>query len=171
LLQVYLITINKVDGFYTELIEVGADRNDLKILRSQCHGVRKLIEFRGAEMAEATNAEAAGILAQFIEQLTGLQTSAQGAPVDGRSLQQEFLQAQQLYQTQLLPALMDTPTAERFQSYQTEINRALRLLGMDVAFLQSAKNAMTIQKRQAQMQQQLKTLLEFCQGLQTAMAE
>ena len=124
-------------------------------------------------MTDAADAGATAVelLAQFVEQLEELQKSAQGAQVHGRSLQQAFLQAQQLYQTQLLPALMATPTAERFQSYQTEINRALRLLGMDVAFLQSAKNAMTIQKRQAQMQQQLKTLLEFCQGLQTAMAE
>ncbi|MEM6715675.1 MAG: heterocyst frequency control protein PatD [Cyanobacteria bacterium P01_D01_bin.6] len=111
------------------------------------------------------------VLVHFVERLEVLQRIAKGANVDGRSLQQEFLQAQQLYQTQLLPTLVDSPTAERFLAYQTEINRALRLLGMDVAFLQSAKNALTLQKRQAQMQQRLKTLLEFCQGLQTAMTE
>jgi phenylacetate-coenzyme A ligase PaaK-like adenylate-forming protein len=124
-------------------------------------------------MTDAKNAETTAIelLAQFVEQLSGLQKSAQAAQVNGRSLQQQFLQAQQLYQTQLLPTLMASPTADQFMSYQTEINRALRLLGMDVAFLQSAKNSVTLQKRQAQMQQQLKTLLEFCQGLQTAMDE
>ncbi|WP_204140686.1 heterocyst frequency control protein PatD [Halomicronema sp. CCY15110] len=124
-------------------------------------------------MTDTTNAETTAIelLAQFVEQLIGLQNSAQAAQVNGRSLQQQFLQAQQLYQTQLLPTLMASPTAEKFMSYQTEINRALRLLGMDVAFLQSAKNSVTLQKRQAQMQQQLQTLLAFCQGLQAAMAE
>ncbi|NEQ43214.1 MAG: heterocyst frequency control protein PatD [Leptolyngbya sp. SIOISBB] len=111
------------------------------------------------------------VLAHFVVLLEGLQSQVQSANVNGRSLQQQFLQAQQLYQTQLLPMLVDSPAAERFMAYQTEINRALRLLGLDVAFLQSAKNALTIQKRQAQMQQRLKTLLEFCQGLQTAMAE
>jgi len=122
-------------------------------------------------MTDAKNAETTAIelLAQFVEQLSELQKSAQTAQVSGRSLQQQFLQAQQLYQTQLLPTLMASPTADQFMAYQTEINRALRLLGMDVAFLQSAKNSVTLQKRQAQMQQQLQRLLEFCQGLQTAM--
>ncbi|RZM78605.1 heterocyst frequency control protein PatD [Leptolyngbya iicbica] len=123
-------------------------------------------------MTDANNdPTAVELLTQFVELLTGVQHCAQAAQVDGRSLQQQFLQAQQLYQTQLLPTLMATPSAERLLSYQTEINRALRLLGMDVAFLQSAKNSLTLQKRQAQMQKQLQTLLEFCQGLQVAMDE
>ncbi len=118
-----------------------------------------------------SNAAETDVLAHFIALLKALQNQVQGAQVDGRSLQQQFLQAQQLYQTQLMPILVNSAAAEGFMAYQTEINRALRLLGLDVAFLQSAKNPLTIQKRQAQMQQRLKTLLEFCQGLQTAMAE
>ena len=118
-----------------------------------------------------SNAAETDVLAHFIALLKALHNQVQGAQVDGRSLQQQFLQAQQLYQTQLMPILVNSAAAEGFMAYQTEINRALRLLGLDVAFLQSAKNPLTIQKRQAQMQQRLKTLLEFCQGLQTAMAE
>lgn len=111
------------------------------------------------------------LLAAFIASLNRLQTSTTQANVDGRSLQQAFLATQQLYQQQLLPTLMESPAAASLVTYQTEINRALRLLGMDVTFLQSAKNPLTQQKRQAQMQQRLKTLLEFSQGLQAELAD
>jgi hypothetical protein len=106
------------------------------------------------------------LLATFINILSTLQTQIEQPQVDGRSLQQTFLTAQQLYQQQLLPTLMDDEAAASLMSYQTEINRALRLLGMDVTFLRSAKNSMTQQKRQGQMRQRLTTLLEFCGGLQ-----
>ncbi len=110
-------------------------------------------------------------LATFVEQLEALQRIAQGAQIDGRSLQQQFLQTQQLYQTQLLPTLAESPAAASLMTYQTEINRALRLLGMDVTFMQSAKNPITRQKRQAQMLERLETVLGFCRGLQSAMTE
>ncbi|MEM6838621.1 MAG: heterocyst frequency control protein PatD [Cyanobacteria bacterium P01_C01_bin.120] len=110
------------------------------------------------------------ILTTFITQLKGLQTMTQSSNIDGRSLQQHFLAVQQLYQTQILPLMMTSSAAADFVSYQTEINRALRLLGLDVAFLQSAKQSVTQQKRQAQMLKRLNTLLEFCQGLKTALS-
>jgi len=110
------------------------------------------------------------LLQSFIENLKVLQTSAATANVDGRSLQQQFLETQQLYHQQLLPTLVESPAAASLITYQTEINRALRLLGMDVTFLQSAKNPVTQQKRQAQMQQRLQTLLEFSQGLQAELS-
>jgi phenylacetate-coenzyme A ligase PaaK-like adenylate-forming protein len=110
------------------------------------------------------------LLTAFIEALSTLQASACNANIDGRSLHQHFLTAQQLYQQQLLPTLIESPAAASLVTYQTEINRALRLLAMDVNFLQSAKNPLTQQKRQAQMQQRLKTLLEFSQGLQAALS-
>ena len=111
------------------------------------------------------------LLSVFIEALGALQASVTKANIDGRSLQQQFLETQQLYQQQLLPTLVESPSAATLMTYQTEINRALRLLGMDVTFLQSAKNPTTQQKRQAQMQQRLKTLLEFSQGLQAELAD
>lgn len=124
-------------------------------------------------MAAAMNADSAEVevLAKFVNRLEMLQSSAQGANLNGRSLQQQFLQAQQFYQTQLLPTLLASPSAEGLMAYQTEMNRTLRLLGMDVSFLQSAKNSITMQKRQAQMLERLKTLLEFCRGLQGAMTQ
>ena len=101
----------------------------------------------------------------FIILLEALYNTVGQANIEGRSLQQDFLTAQQLYQQQLMPTLMASPAAASLMTYQTEINRALRLLGMDVSFLQTAKNPMTVQKRQAQMQQRLQTLLAFSRGL------
>ncbi|MDB9525072.1 heterocyst frequency control protein PatD [Oscillatoria sp. CS-180] len=112
--------------------------------------------------------QAEDLLAAFIAALTNLQTEVSKSTLDGRSLQQQFLATQQLYQQQLLPTLALSPSAAALVGYQTEISRALRLLGMDVAFLQSAKNALTQQKRQVQMQERLKTLLDFGRGLQDA---
>ncbi|MBE7383489.1 MAG: heterocyst frequency control protein PatD [Leptolyngbya sp. SIO1E4] len=116
-------------------------------------------------MAVSPDLPAQNLLVAFINALEGLQASIGKANVEGRSLQQQFLTAQQLYQQQLLPTLTASPAAASFTPYQTEINRAFRLLGMDVTFLQTAKNAITVQKRQAQMQQRLSTLLEFSRGL------
>ncbi|MGF1459379.1 MAG: heterocyst frequency control protein PatD [Leptolyngbyaceae cyanobacterium] len=112
----------------------------------------------------------ADILSTFIQQLTTLQSSTCQANLDSTALQEQFLSVQQLYQQQLLPTLLASTSAEGLVTYQTEISRALRLLGMDVAFLQSARNTLTIQKRQTQMQQRLKSLLEFCQGLRAALS-
>lgn len=105
------------------------------------------------------------LLKAFIAGLETLLAGARQSGFEGRSLQKQFLATQQLYQQQLLPTLVASAQASALVTYQTEINRSLRLLGMDVSFLQSAKNPMTQQKRQTQMQQRLKTLLEFSRGL------
>jgi len=110
------------------------------------------------------------LVLDFIAALEQLQAQVGKSTVDGRSLQQDFLAVQQFYQQSLLPTLMDAPHASDLVTHQTEINRAFRLLGMDVTFLRSAKNAITQQQRQAQMQQRLKTLLEFTGGLRDQLA-
>lgn len=104
-------------------------------------------------------------LAIFIQALEDLQAIARDAAIERRSLQQCFLGAQQYYQQTLLPALVASPVAASLTPYHTEVNRGLRLLGVDVAFLQQAKSPLTQQKRQAQMQQRLQALLELSQGL------
>lgn len=93
---------------------------------------------------------------------------ARQANVDPRSLQQQFLIAQQLYRQALLPTLATASAAST--PYQTEINRTLRLLAIDITFLQTAKNTLTTQKRQAQIQRRLQTLLDFSRQLQTQLA-
>lgn len=107
-------------------------------------------------------------LRAFTQALAGLQALALQANVDRQVLNSHFLKAQQHYQQKLRPALeeMQSPA---LTPYQTEINRSMRLLGMDVAFLQAAQKSPTVQKRQAQMEQRLKSLLDFSQGLAAAL--
>ncbi|MBW4463701.1 MAG: heterocyst frequency control protein PatD [Nodosilinea sp. WJT8-NPBG4] len=92
---------------------------------------------------------------------------AQSANPDGRALQAQFLLAQQQFQHQMLPLGEDLPSA---QPVLTEINRTLRLLAMDVAFLQTARQSTTAQQRQQQMLEKLGQLLSFCQALEQAIA-
>lgn len=92
---------------------------------------------------------------------------AESANPDGRALQAQFLLAQQQFQHQMLPLGEDLPSA---QPVLTEINRTLRLLAMDVAFLQTARQSTTAQQRQRQMLEKLGQLLTFCQALEQAIA-
>lgn len=107
-------------------------------------------------------------LKAFTKALQVLQALVLQANVDRQALNSHFLMVQQHYQQGLRPVLeeMQSPA---LTPYQTEINRSLRLLGMDVAFLQAAQKSPTVQKRQAQMEQRLKSLLDFSQGLAAAL--
>lgn len=105
------------------------------------------------------------VFRRAIAQLLAIATRSQ---IDGVALRTEFLQAQQLFQTQLMGLSGDglTPAADSLvRSYLTEINKQLRLLGVDVMYLQAARQSMTTQKRQAQMGDRLRTLLRYCDTL------
>lgn len=108
-------------------------------------------------------------------QLTALTVALQCPNPDARGLQTQFLTLQQGIQQQVLPlAMEDTLAPEtqlQIQPLLTEMNRTLRLLGMDVAFLQTAKQPLKVQQRQQQMGQRLEQLSGFCQGLKAALAD
>jgi hypothetical protein len=99
----------------------------------------------------------------FQAQLGCLQTMVTQANPDAISLQQHFLEAQQNFQSQLWG--IEGAIAEPAQPILLEMNRTLRLLGMDIAFLQTARQAMTLQQRQRQMGDRIHQLQTFCQGL------
>jgi hypothetical protein len=54
------------------------------------------------------------------------------------------------------------PANHRLQSLQVEIAKELRLLQMDLLFLQTAKQPQTVAHRKQQMQGRLATLLRYC---------
>jgi hypothetical protein len=56
------------------------------------------------------------------------------------------------------------------QPILTEMNRTLRLLAMDVAFMQTSRNAQTTQQRQQQLNHKTDQLLSFCEALRQAVA-
>ncbi|MBD2110795.1 MULTISPECIES: heterocyst frequency control protein PatD [Cyanophyceae] len=103
-------------------------------------------------------------LRSHLQTMVGL---VQSANPDGRTLQAQFLLAQQQFQHQMLPLGEELPSA---QPVLTEINRTLRLLAMDVAFLQAARQSTTTQQRQQQMLKKLDQLLTFCQALEQAIS-
>jgi len=55
--------------------------------------------------------------------------------------------------------------ASRMRSYQTEINKQLRLLGTDLTFLKAAQQANTQQQRRRQVSDRLQVLIGYCNAL------
>lgn len=94
--------------------------------------------------------------------LQALATLARAPQPDGRRLQAQFLLTQQFFQHQILPLGELQPAV---QPVITEMNRSLRLLAMDVAFLQAARQSITAQQRQGQMIEKLDQLLGFCEAI------
>jgi hypothetical protein len=58
-----------------------------------------------------------------------------------------------------------TDLGSRQQSYQTEISKQIRLLEVDMMFLQSAKQTVTIKSRLENIQQRAETLTKYCQTM------
>jgi hypothetical protein len=111
--------------------------------------------------------EAVQILQTYLAQLQSL---SQRANPDGAALQEQFLAAQQHFQQQVLPLgdrAVPSPSAQPMQPILTEMNRAFRLLAMDVAFLQAARHPLKAQQRQRQMADKLEQLVGFCAALET----
>ncbi|MBF2079270.1 MAG: heterocyst frequency control protein PatD [Synechococcales cyanobacterium T60_A2020_003] len=116
----------------------------------------------------------ANLYAPFGRSLQDLRSQVVQAHPDIRNLQADFLTLQQYFQTTLLPTeypnLADSAES-KLVSYHAEISKELRLLGMDIMFLQSARQTMTIQQRQAQIRDRLDRLRDYCdrivEGLET----
>ena len=124
-------------------------------------------------MAQTSEA-AQALVQQFTTQVQQLLQAIAQANPDGRSLHQQFLHLQQTAQQGILQLSLeippmppdavsapDAPGDESLVGYQTEISRGLRLLAMDITFLQSARQPLTQQKRQAQMRDRLQRLLSY----------
>ncbi|OBU78022.1 hypothetical protein CEP10_02635 [Cylindrospermopsis raciborskii S07] len=58
-----------------------------------------------------------------------------------------------------------TDLESRQQSYQTEISKQIRLLELDMMFLQSAKQTLTIKSRLESIQQRAEILIRYCQNI------
>lgn len=104
---------------------------------------------------------------EFSEVLEQLQTAA-SIQLDPPKLRHAFLEAQQFFQQQVvtLDAGELEPSYEpRVRSYQTEMSKQLRLLGMDVMFFQAARQKETVEDRQRQLSDRLKTLMSYCDAI------
>jgi 2-hydroxychromene-2-carboxylate isomerase len=63
------------------------------------------------------------------------------------------------------PSQLETAIAAKVQSYQTEISRLVRLLGMDILFLQAARQSATTQQRAQQASDRISQLLQYCDAV------
>lgn len=86
----------------------------------------------------------------------------------GSGLKPEVTKLQQFFQTKILTLNTDelpSGVGQRMQSYQVEIDKQLRLLGMDVMFLQAARKAGTGEQRRKQVSDRVLTLIRYCDAL------
>lgn len=102
---------------------------------------------------------------RVVEQTSQL---AAAAEVDSAALKPKVAALQQLFRSQILSLPKDElplTLQHRVQLYQVEIDKQLRLLGMDVLFLQSARQAVTLEQRCGQIRDRLHTLRRYCEAL------
>jgi len=79
-----------------------------------------------------------------------------------------LIRVQRFFQQQVMNLGSDglLPQAEScLRSYQTEINKQLRLLGTDFTFLKAARQAHTQQQRRVQIGDRLQVLIDYCDAL------
>ena len=108
------------------------------------------------------------VLSDIKDALQVLGTMVASANPDSMAIRQRFLEVQQLFQIQFLPLLeaLSASSQAQVQPIVTEMNRTLRLLGMDVTFLQAARQSLTQKKRQRQMGDRIRLMLTYIQTLQ-----
>ncbi len=105
---------------------------------------------------------------RFQQALEQLRLAAAQPIGDSVSLKSDVAELQLLFQDQILGlSTTDLPVdvEQRVQSYQVEMNKQLRLLGMDAMFLQAARQAVTREQRRNQMNDRIGVLLRYCEAL------
>ena len=86
----------------------------------------------------------------------------------GLALQSQTTALQQFFREQVLRLQSDelSPAVQHWvQSYHVEIDKQLRLLGVDVLFLQAARQSITTEERRQQVCDRLETLQRYCKAL------
>lgn len=98
--------------------------------------------------------------AQALEQMQ--QTISAANNLDKSKLNRDVLKLQQFFQQQILSLEVEE---SRIRSYQTEVNKQLRLLSMDIQFLQAARQSQTVEERIKQIFDRLQTLIGYCNAI------
>jgi hypothetical protein len=98
-------------------------------------------------------------LATFIDKF---RTNVTVNKLNAGELRQNLAHLQEFFGQQIVP-LVDANSRE--QSYKTEINKQLRLLEVDMMFLQGAKQLTTLQSRLKTIEERIDTLIRYCQAI------
>lgn len=102
---------------------------------------------------------------EFLTVLLTLRDHVTAEPPNAAALQETLARAQQIFQQIMnLPDESLAPeVAARWQSVQTEVYRALRLLNTDILFLRSSKGAATSERRLTAVGDRLEQIIGYCQ--------
>ena len=103
--------------------------------------------------------------ANLLEELRNYTITAEP---DAPQLQQRMVFLRKFYQQQILtlaPEDTESQNLSQINSYQTEISKQLRLLEMDMIFLQGARQTTTIQTRIQAISDRLNTLMQYCDAI------
>ncbi|SRR5579883_1029063 len=92
------------------------------------------------------------------------------APLDINrdDLRSQLTALQQYFHDQVLGLPLDDLSPEMqqwIQSYHVEMDKQLRLLGVDILFLQAARQTTTATQRQQQVRDRLHTLRRYCEAV------
>ncbi|MEA5514369.1 heterocyst frequency control protein PatD [Nodularia sp. UHCC 0506] len=105
------------------------------------------------------NLEKYQALATLLEQVRCDTTST---PVTAPHLRKGVSLLQQMFRQQIVPLPAEN---SRVQSYRTEISKQLRLLEIDVMFLQGSRQASTAEGRLKTISDRLTTLIQYCEAI------
>lgn len=107
---------------------------------------------------------------KFLLVLQALQEEIESSNSRVAAISEKFVQAQQVFQQEVMPLTSDELAEDaiaRFVLVQTEIHRNIRLLGTDLMFLRSSKQATTSAQRLIIVRDRIKNLIGFCQAMLT----
>ena len=104
---------------------------------------------------------------QLQQQLQQFKSIATDRTSDLQLLQTAFAGIQQHFQ-QIVQRDQNPDLAAPVQSVETEISKQLRLLSMDVMYLQAARLSATVEQRRSQLLDRIEMLLGYCQALLSA---
>ena len=98
-------------------------------------------------------------LATFLDEFRANVTAGK---LNAGELRPHLAKLQAFFSQQIVP-LVDANSRE--QSYKTEISKQLRLLEVDMMFLQGARQSTTLQSRLKTIEERINTLIRYCQAI------
>jgi hypothetical protein len=110
---------------------------------------------------------------EFRQELAKLRANLAQFSLNPPGLVEASQPVQRLFREQVSALALDElvgAIAQRSQAYQVEMDKQLRLLALDVMFLQAAKQAATVQQRLKVVGDRLTTLIGYCDALLTIKA-
>lgn len=105
---------------------------------------------------------------EFQQALKQLRETATTPVLEVTELQERFQEIQQLFQSQIASLSSDEIAPDyvsRWQSFQTEIYKQMRLLQTDLMMLQASRSPATSRSRASSVNDRINTLIQYCEAL------